>query len=231
MLKLPNYLYFWSNSGCVCVYMCMHGHYHICVFAGRVLSARTVWVDDGGTSLSLSELPFCCCRHKHWARMSWTRCAPLSFKPWPLSGESGCILASSKWNALKKKDGKVTVSQSERLLLTIIIKKGISIVPIDCTQWEHRALYNNTHPRASDEGIDMAVIFFLEIIIIQVHLEGGFKRGGRVAECLRQRVHQSLQRHKNTLFSSHTHTRTRSRLYTHYQYMHYWVGRMKVKSK
>ena len=25
----------------------------------------------------------------------------------------------------------------------------------------------------------------LEIIIKQVHLEGGFKRGGRVAECLR----------------------------------------------
>ena len=31
------------------------------------------------------------------------------------------------------------VRQSE----LIIIKKGISIVPIDCTWWEHRALYNN----------------------------------------------------------------------------------------
>ena len=33
------------------------------------------------------------------------------------------------------------VRQSE----LIIIKKGISIVPIDCTWWEHRALYNNAH--------------------------------------------------------------------------------------
>ena len=42
----------------------------------------------------------------------------------------------------------------------------------------------------SNKGIGMAVKNSLEIIIKQVHLEGGFKRGGRlrVAECLRQVV-------------------------------------------
>ena len=89
----------------VCVCTCMHDHDHICVLAGRVLSARTVWVDDGWTSLSVCGLPFCCCRHKLWARMSWTRCALLSFRPWLLSGESGCMLTSSKWNSTKKKEG------------------------------------------------------------------------------------------------------------------------------
>ena len=41
-----------------------------------------------------------------------------------------------------------------------------------------------------DEGIDISVKNSLETIIKQVHLEGGFKRGGRirVAECLRQIV-------------------------------------------
>ena len=41
-----------------------------------------------------------------------------------------------------------------------------------------------------DRGIDRAVKNRLEIIIKQVHLEGGFKRGGRirVEECLRQIV-------------------------------------------
>ena len=62
-------------------------------------------------------------------------------------------------------------------------------------------LYNNTNThihthtmhartRMSDRGIGMAVKNSLEIVIVQVHLEGGFKRGGRirVAECLRQIV-------------------------------------------
>ena len=42
----------------------------------------------------------------------------------------------------------------------------------------------------SDKGIGTAVKNSLEIIIKQVRLEGGFKRGGRikVAECLRQTV-------------------------------------------
>ena len=46
------------------------------------------------------------------------------------------------------------------------------------------------HTHASDEGIGIAVKNSLEIIIKQVRLEGGFKRGGiiRVAECLRQIV-------------------------------------------
>ena len=87
----------------------------------------------------------------------------------------------------------------------IIIIKRISRVPIYRARWEHRALYNNTnnthartharthahtHIRASDEGIGRAVKNSLEIIIKQVHLEGGFKRGGRmrVAESLSQTV-------------------------------------------
>ena len=92
----------------------------------------------------------------------------------------------------------------------VIIIKRISRAPFYHTRWEHRALYNNTnnththththartHARArthahsaSDEGIGMTVKNSLEIIIKQVHLEGGFKRGGtvRVAECLRQIV-------------------------------------------
>ena len=88
-----------------------------------------------------------------------------------------------------------------------IIMKRISRAPIYHTRWEHRALYNNTnnlhiklmtdthththaHAHVSDEGIGMAVKNSLEIIIKQVRLEGGFKRGGRirVAECLRQIV-------------------------------------------
>ena len=46
------------------------------------------------------------------------------------------------------------------------------------------------HRRVSDEGMGRAVKNSLEIIIKQVRLEGGFKRGGRirVAECLRQIV-------------------------------------------
>ena len=75
-------------------------------------------------------------------------------------------------------------------------------MPIYHIRWQHRALYNNTnyihtHMRAhththtvSDEGMGRAVKNSLEIIIKQVHLEGGFERGGRirVAECLRQIV-------------------------------------------
>ena len=68
-------------------------------------------------------------------------------------------------------------------------------MPIYCTRWEHRALYNNTNDThtdtcASDEGIGMAMKNCLEIVIERVRLEGGFNRGGRirVAECLRQTV-------------------------------------------
>ena len=77
-----------------------------------------------------------------------------------------------------------------------IIIKRISRAPIYRTRWEHRAPYNNTNHihththSASDEGIGRAVKNCLEIIIKQVRLEGGFKRGGRIrgAECLRQIV-------------------------------------------
>ena len=80
----------------------------------------------------------------------------------------------------------------------IIIIKRISRAPIYHTRWQHRALYNNTNHThthththtVSDEGMGRAVKNSLEIIIKQVRLEGGFKRGGRikVAECLRQIV-------------------------------------------
>ena len=54
------------------------------------------------------------------------------------------------------------------------------------------ALYKNTNHthRVLDEGMCRAVKNSLEIIIKQVHLEGGFQRGGRirVVECLRQIV-------------------------------------------
>ena len=62
-------------------------------------------------------------------------------------------------------------------------------MPIHHTRWQHRALYNNTNHThthththtASDEGMGRAVKNSLEIIIIkQVRLEGGFKRGGRI---------------------------------------------------
>ena len=104
------------------------------------------------------------------------------------------------------------------MIIDIIIIKRISRAPIYHTRWQHRALYNNTnhththththartHARArararththththtvSDERMGRAVKNSLEIIIKQVRLEGGFKRGGRirVAECLRQIV-------------------------------------------
>ena len=50
----------------------------------------------------------------------------------------------------------------------------------------HTHMHAHTHP--SDEGIGTAVKTSLEIMIKQVRLEGGFKRGGRirVAKCLRQ---------------------------------------------
>ena len=53
-----------------------------------------------------------------------------------------------------------------------------------------RALtHTHTHARA-DGRIGTAVKSSLEIVVEQVRLEGGFKRGGRirVAECLRQIV-------------------------------------------
>ena len=47
----------------------------------------------------------------------------------------------------------------------------------------------------SDRGIGTAVKNSLEIVIVQVHLEGGFKRGGRIrvfeANCSKQ-----MDRHK-----------------------------------
>ena len=82
-------------------------------------------------------------------------------------------------------------------VITIIINR-ISRAPIYHTGWEHRAFYsntNNTHTHtltlthsASYKGIGRAVKKSLKIIIKQVSLEGGFKRGGRirVAECLRK---------------------------------------------
>ena len=96
-------------------------------------------------------------------------------------------------------------------------------------RWEHRALYNNTththarahahthtcmharmhirmhaHTQASDKGIGMAVKNSLEIIIKQVRLEGGFKRGGRirVVECLRQIVPNRRASTRNRSFTS-----------------------------
>ena len=53
----------------------------------------------------------------------------------------------------------------------------------------HARTHTHTH-RVSDEGMGRAVKNSLEIVIKQVRLEGGFKRGGRirVAECLRQIV-------------------------------------------
>ena len=52
----------------------------------------------------------------------------------------------------------------------------------------HTRIHARTH--ASDEGMGTAVKNILEIIIKQVCLVGGFKRGSRirVAECLRQIV-------------------------------------------
>ena len=57
----------------------------------------------------------------------------------------------------------------------------------------HARTHAHTHTytqRVSDEGMGRAVKNSIEIIIKQVHLEGGFERGGRirVAECLRQIV-------------------------------------------
>ena len=85
--------------------------------------------------------------------------------------------------------------------LIIIIIKRISRAPIYHTKWEHRALYNNTNhththdthsvERGDGQGCKKKKRKkSLEIIIKQVHLEGGFERGGRirVAECLRQIV-------------------------------------------
>ena len=89
------------------------------------------------------------------------------------------------------------------LTYALIIIKRISRPPIYHTRWQHRALYNNTnhthartHARThtvSDEGMGRAVKNSLEIIIKQVHLEGGFEREGRirVVECLRQIVPDS----------------------------------------
>ena len=81
----------------------------------------------------------------------------------------------------------------------MIIIKTISRAPIYHTRWQHRALYNNTNyththtthtcvcahththtHTVSDEGMGRAVKNSLEIIIKQVHLEGGFERGGRI---------------------------------------------------
>ena len=49
----------------------------------------------------------------------------------------------------------------------------------------HTHTHTHTHTCMSDEGIGTDVKNSLEIVIAQVCLEGGFKRGGRirVAEC------------------------------------------------
>ena len=60
----------------------------------------------------------------------------------------------------------------------VVVIKRISRELIYCTRWEHRVLYNNnthTHWHVR-RGIGMAVKNSLEIVIEQVHLEGGFKR-------------------------------------------------------
>ena len=113
---------------------------------------------------------------------------------------------------------QTTVLTTTTTTTIIIIIKRISRAPIYHTRWEHSALYDDTnhththththtythartrththartHARAharTHEGMGSAVKNSLEIIIKQVRLEGGFKRGGRirVAECLRQIV-------------------------------------------
>ena len=105
---------------------------------------------------------------------------------------------------LKLEKGSFTTMQKWELQEAELIKR-ISRVPIYHTRWQHRALYNNTNPpththartharthtrTVSDEGMGRAVKNSLEIVIKQVHLEGGFERGGRIrmAECLRQIV-------------------------------------------
>ena len=65
-------------------------------------------------------------------------------------------------------------------------------MPIYCTRWQHRALYNNTNNRhththtnthVSNEGIGTAVKNSLEIIIKQVRLEGGFNLNEEAESC------------------------------------------------
>ena len=74
---------------------------------------------------------------------------------------------------------------------TLIIIKRISRAPTYHTRWQHRALYNNTNHThtVSNKGMGRAVENSLEIIIKQVHLEGGFEREGRISvsgNCSRQ---------------------------------------------
>ena len=99
------------------------------------------------------------------------------------------------------------------IIIIIIIIKRISRAPFYHTRWQHMALYNNTnhththtHPHARTHARTHTHSVgrgggqgcakkekrkkSLEIIIKQVRLEGGFKRGSRirVAEFLRQIV-------------------------------------------
>ena len=78
------------------------------------------------------------------------------------------------------------LSSKLKLLISVL---SVYIKPTQIKVTQHNNLHTHTHS-ASDDGIGRAVKNSLEIIIKQVRLEGGFKRGGRirVAECLRQTV-------------------------------------------
>ena len=70
--------------------------------------------------------------------------------------------------------------------LFILIIKRISRGPVYHTKWEHKVLYNNTNDRHAHARICVGwgdrhgMKNNLEMIIKQVRLEGGFKRGGRI---------------------------------------------------
>ena len=95
-----------------------------------------------------------------------------------------------------------TIWPPAHVTIIMIIIKMISRAPIYRTGLEHRALYNNMHsctpPTHTHVGIAVKKDS-LEIVIKQVHLEGGFKRGGRIrvfeANCSKQRG-----QHKKMIF-------------------------------
>ena len=92
-----------------------------------------------------------------------------------------------------------TIWPPAHITIIIVMIKMISRAPIYCTgestghftiTCTHAPIHVCTHTHTHTH-VSMAVKKdSLEIVIKQVHLEGGFKRGGRirVAECLRQTV-------------------------------------------